>query len=132
MSDMQRIALALPRFRPFVDWSPVNWKSEVYDSMRQWQVAKGFDPLTTDFARSMRYPVVDILARGNKYFESCAEDGEDSEYSLGLNLARMEVDECFEINFNSQDVPCPHKNFEESTSMDVGLEDFKTLMDESV
>ncbi|KAJ8080005.1 hypothetical protein PM082_016831 [Marasmius tenuissimus] len=132
MSDMQCIGLALPCFRPFVDWSPVSWKSEVYDFMRQWQVAKGFDPLTTDFARSMRYPVVDILARDNKYFESCAKDGEDSEHSLGLNLARMEVDECFEINFNSQDAPCPHENFEETTSMDVKLEDFKNLMDESI
>ncbi|KAL0562981.1 hypothetical protein V5O48_019097, partial [Marasmius crinis-equi] len=33
-----------------------SWSNDVYKMMRQYQVARGFDPNTTDFARSLGYP----------------------------------------------------------------------------
>ena len=38
------------------------WPSHVYPAIRKWQVARGFDPATADFARSLGYgPELDIL-----------------------------------------------------------------------
>ncbi|KAK7029579.1 hypothetical protein VNI00_014456 [Paramarasmius palmivorus] len=37
------------------------WPSYVYTAIRDWQVARGFDPTTADFARSLGHPELDIL-----------------------------------------------------------------------
>ncbi|KAK7025582.1 hypothetical protein VNI00_015875 [Paramarasmius palmivorus] len=37
------------------------WPSHAYAAIRNWQVARGFDPTTADFARSCGYPEFDIL-----------------------------------------------------------------------
>ena len=39
----------------------VTWPSHVYDAIRDWQVARGFDPTTVDFAQSLGYPEFDII-----------------------------------------------------------------------
>ena len=39
----------------------LTWPSHVYTAIRNWQVARGFDPTTADFARSCGYPELDIL-----------------------------------------------------------------------
>ena len=36
-------------------------KRYVYAAIRNWQVARGFDPATADFPRSLGYPEFDIL-----------------------------------------------------------------------
>ncbi|KAK7040230.1 hypothetical protein VNI00_010036 [Paramarasmius palmivorus] len=38
-----------------------SWPSDVYTALRKWQVARGFDPSTTDFAQSLGFPELEIL-----------------------------------------------------------------------
>ncbi|KAG7085927.1 hypothetical protein E1B28_003458 [Marasmius oreades] len=59
--ESRRISLGLPSFGPWV--SPVYyiWNTETYDVIRAWQEARGFDPLTTEFARSLGYPIMDPI-----------------------------------------------------------------------
>ncbi|KAK7021864.1 hypothetical protein VNI00_017211 [Paramarasmius palmivorus] len=38
-----------------------SWPTHIYTALRDWQVARGFDPSTTDFARACGYPVLEIL-----------------------------------------------------------------------
>ncbi|KAI3606049.1 hypothetical protein WG66_003936 [Moniliophthora roreri] len=38
-----------------------SWSSYVYDALHDWQIARGFNPKTTDFARSLGYPDLEIL-----------------------------------------------------------------------
>ncbi|KAJ8079978.1 hypothetical protein PM082_016804 [Marasmius tenuissimus] len=78
MPEAQRIALGLPCFYASTFRKPrlVHWKAEAYDLVRKWQEAKGFDPTTTDFARSMGYPILEISPGDGDRFEDCAEDDE--------------------------------------------------------
>ncbi|KAL0569196.1 hypothetical protein V5O48_012771 [Marasmius crinis-equi] len=40
-----------------VDWRyAYSWSNDIYKTMRQYQIACGFDPNTTDFAQSLGYP----------------------------------------------------------------------------
>ncbi|KAL0568796.1 hypothetical protein V5O48_013179 [Marasmius crinis-equi] len=68
----QSRALGLPSYTNHVLILSGTWKPEVYDFMRLWQIAKGFDPATTDFARSMGYPILEIMAADEGKFESVA------------------------------------------------------------
>ncbi|KAL0058956.1 hypothetical protein AAF712_014323 [Marasmius tenuissimus] len=146
MPEAQCVALGLPRFckinnLPF----PAHWKAEVYDLVRQWQEAQGFDPTTTDFARSMGYPILEILPQSANRLEDCvkSDEGEHSHSSLPNNsrpkgvhlvsmlvdskpkpvLGGMEVDECFETSPNTRDASFAQEWLEESSSMDVDMED---------
>ncbi|KAK7023398.1 hypothetical protein VNI00_016813 [Paramarasmius palmivorus] len=38
-----------------------SWPNEIYTAMYDWQVARGFDPTTSDFARHMKYPELEII-----------------------------------------------------------------------
>ena len=55
-------------------WQEVlTWPSYIYTAIRNWQVARGFDPTTADFARSCGYPELDILIN-NEAAESQFEE----------------------------------------------------------
>ncbi|KAK1219411.1 hypothetical protein PQX77_017869 [Marasmius sp. AFHP31] len=133
MPEAQRKALSLPSFHQSIQLLyPVkhHWKAEIYDLARQWQEAQGFDPTTTDFARSLGHPILEILSQDDDRFENCADDNEVSMLVDSKNeseLERMEVDECFEIGSSSQGALLP-RQFGESSSMDVDMEDCSDLM----
>ncbi|KAF9257159.1 hypothetical protein L218DRAFT_936087 [Marasmius fiardii PR-910] len=61
MPESQRLSLRLPSFIPdaWVTW--YTWTSDIYDTIWAWQEMKGFDPTTTDFARSLGYPVMEVV-----------------------------------------------------------------------
>ncbi|KAG7097613.1 hypothetical protein E1B28_004947 [Marasmius oreades] len=40
---------------------PPYWPKETYKSTHKWQIARGFDPTTTDFARYLDYPIYEVL-----------------------------------------------------------------------
>ncbi|KAK1219351.1 hypothetical protein PQX77_017941 [Marasmius sp. AFHP31] len=134
MPEAQRIALGLPSFHQSIHMlCPVkhHWKAEIYDLARQWQEAQGFDPTTTNFARSMGRPLVEILPQDDGRFKNCVEDDEVSILVDSKNeseLERMEVDEYFEIGSSSQGALLSQGQFEESSSMDVDMEDCSSLM----
>ncbi|KAK1215932.1 hypothetical protein PQX77_021444 [Marasmius sp. AFHP31] len=129
MPKVQRTALGLPSFHQSIEpLCPLghHWKAEIYDLARQWQEAQGFDPTTTDFARSIGEPILEILPQDENRFENCAEDDEDSKTES--ELEQMDVDESFEIGSSSQGALLPRGQFEESSSMDVDMEDCSDLM----
>ncbi|KAK7045864.1 hypothetical protein VNI00_007289 [Paramarasmius palmivorus] len=37
------------------------WSDEVYKAIRDWQVERGFDPISSDWAKSMGYPEMEII-----------------------------------------------------------------------
>ncbi|KAK1219412.1 hypothetical protein PQX77_017870 [Marasmius sp. AFHP31] len=127
MPEAQRIALGLPRFYLTIGGPHrVCWKAEFYDLIQQWQKAQGFDPTTTDFARSMGKPILEILPQDDNRFEDCVRDDEGSKPEP--NLEGMEVDGCFETSSNSQDSSLSQEYLEESSPMDVDTGDCSDLM----
>ncbi|KAK7021348.1 hypothetical protein VNI00_017451 [Paramarasmius palmivorus] len=60
MSECTRKRLHLPRVE--LDFAFVrihSWPQYVYDALYTWQVARGFDPNTPEFARSLGYPILE-------------------------------------------------------------------------
>ncbi|KAG7097616.1 hypothetical protein E1B28_004950 [Marasmius oreades] len=53
------------------------WPSEVYKSIHKWQVARGFDPTTADFARYLDHPIYEVLLE--------SEAGRFEELNIGLS-----------------------------------------------
>ncbi|KAK1235399.1 hypothetical protein PQX77_001382 [Marasmius sp. AFHP31] len=132
MPETQRIALGLPCLYQKI-W-PIDvhcWKAEVYDLVRQLQEAKGFDPATTDFARSMGYPILGILPRDDNRFESHVEGNEElKNVNEPPGWEPMQVDECFnfEATLDPQDSIMQSEHLEGSASMDVEMEDCMNRM----
>ncbi|KAL0069160.1 hypothetical protein AAF712_003848 [Marasmius tenuissimus] len=127
MSEAHRMALGLPCFLKDAI-SPKVWKAETYDLVRQWQEAKGFDPTTTDMARSMGYPIIEILPQENNRFETFVENGESTGPKGERGPDSMQVDEAVEIVPGSQDPSFPPQISEGSASMDVDMEDCSNRM----
>ncbi|KAK1221222.1 hypothetical protein PQX77_015981 [Marasmius sp. AFHP31] len=134
MPEVQRTALGLPSFHQSIEpLCPLehHWKAEIYDLARQWQEAQGFDPATTDFARSIGEPILEFLPQEDNRFEHCVDDDEVSMLVDSKNeseLERTEVDERFEMGCSSQGALLSQGQFEESSSMDVDMEDCSNLM----
>jgi len=51
--------LGLPRFRPEI-WLP-SWTDEQYEAVFQYQVYKGYNPNSDDYAYSHGWPLVDLI-----------------------------------------------------------------------
>ncbi|KAJ7930695.1 hypothetical protein B0H13DRAFT_1702631 [Mycena leptocephala] len=71
----------------------VKWDERVYDMVRDFHVAKGFNPYTQDAAIAMGYPLIDIEKMKElfpRFADESPLDGSDAEvedgiyYSLGL------------------------------------------------
>ncbi|KAF9257166.1 hypothetical protein L218DRAFT_843579, partial [Marasmius fiardii PR-910] len=61
MPENQCVSLGLPSFVPHVEYYTCTWNPGIYNLICEWQKAKGFDPTTADFARSLGYPVMDVI-----------------------------------------------------------------------
>jgi hypothetical protein len=44
-----------------------SWPEEAYDYIRQYQEIKGFNPDTTDFARSMGLPILEVVTDEGRF-----------------------------------------------------------------
>ncbi|KAK1227725.1 hypothetical protein PQX77_009276 [Marasmius sp. AFHP31] len=131
MSKAHYMALGLPCFDKSISRSigPRVWKAEIYDLVRQWQEAKGYDPTTTDFVRSMGYPIVEILPQDINCFDTYVEDDESTDRKPHEQaLEPMQVDEAFETISISQNPSFSPQISEESASMDVDMEDCSDRM----
>ncbi|KAG7097612.1 hypothetical protein E1B28_004946 [Marasmius oreades] len=51
-----------------------SWPTETYKTVHKWQVARGFDPTTPDFARYLGYPVYEIVQSESVRFEELSSD----------------------------------------------------------
>ncbi|KAL0056612.1 hypothetical protein AAF712_016783, partial [Marasmius tenuissimus] len=70
ISDQDCIAFGLPSPTSCVQIHCTCWSTEAYDFVYQWQEAKGFDPTTMEYARSLGYPMLENASQD----ESCVED----------------------------------------------------------
>uniref|UniRef100_A0A0W0G4G4 DUF4139 domain-containing protein n=1 Tax=Moniliophthora roreri TaxID=221103 RepID=A0A0W0G4G4_MONRR len=59
----------------FDDISLYSWPMYLYEAIRNWQVARGFDPTTANFARHMNYPELEVIGagRGEEQLEEIVE-----------------------------------------------------------
>ncbi|KAF9255434.1 hypothetical protein L218DRAFT_817459, partial [Marasmius fiardii PR-910] len=61
MPESQRLHLGLPSLAPsFLGFDLRSWSIDIYDTIWTWQEMKGFDPTTTEFARSLGFPVMEL------------------------------------------------------------------------
>ncbi|ESK91192.1 hypothetical protein Moror_2912 [Moniliophthora roreri MCA 2997] len=84
--------MGLPRtFEPHVELYCKTWPKYINDAMRNWQMARGFDPRTTDFARYLGYEPFEILEHPSRREEVAEkpqsrrkwfwEAGDDADFS---------------------------------------------------
>ncbi|KAK7056653.1 hypothetical protein VNI00_002370 [Paramarasmius palmivorus] len=78
MSQDECVEWGLPYFIPQIDDISSDmtlhpWPTDVYDALYDWQVVRGFDPTTADFARCLGYPELEILGLPKKRFERTQE-----------------------------------------------------------
>ncbi|KAJ8080132.1 hypothetical protein PM082_016960 [Marasmius tenuissimus] len=127
LSEAQRMALGLPCFQrsQLLPWNSGRWEIEVYDVMRRWQEAKGFDPTTTDFAQSMGHPILEIIPQDEARFETCQENVEhvgNQKHEQGSEP--MQVDEFSETIPDPQASPASSRQgLVDSSLMDIDMED---------
>ncbi|KAI3621215.1 hypothetical protein WG66_014499 [Moniliophthora roreri] len=61
MSESTRVSLGLPSFETEISVRYRYWDCEMYKLMERFQHFKGFDPTTTDYARSCGYPLMQVV-----------------------------------------------------------------------
>ncbi|KAF9254525.1 hypothetical protein L218DRAFT_1009580 [Marasmius fiardii PR-910] len=59
------------------------WPTKVYKTLHDYQIARGFDPRTTDFARSMGYQPWEVVPLETR-FQELDKDSDDDSYSLDI------------------------------------------------
>ncbi|KAF9262412.1 hypothetical protein L218DRAFT_403507 [Marasmius fiardii PR-910] len=57
-----------------VEYYRHSWPTEVYKTILEYQIARGFDPITTDFARSRGSPMFKVVPPENRFQEVVEED----------------------------------------------------------
>ncbi|KAK1219217.1 hypothetical protein PQX77_018073 [Marasmius sp. AFHP31] len=99
ITEEERISLNLPSFTSEVRASYAYWDTAAYDLMEQWQKAKGFDYLTTDYAESLGIPILEVAPQDECRFEDMTGDhckdeaklqGQQTVGTLKLGAGRQE------------------------------------------
>ncbi|KAG7097918.1 hypothetical protein E1B28_005229 [Marasmius oreades] len=66
------------------------WPSKTYKYIHKWQIARGFDPTTTDFARYLEYPIYEVRpSESGRFEELCAADASEAPHFTGPSLTVM-------------------------------------------
>ncbi|ESK87474.1 hypothetical protein Moror_11595 [Moniliophthora roreri MCA 2997] len=76
MLESTRVSLGLPSFRPEINLWYKHWNFETYKVIEKYQRFKGFDPKTTDYARSLGYPLIQVV-RDEDRFQELGESNDD-------------------------------------------------------
>ncbi|KAG7087968.1 hypothetical protein E1B28_012009 [Marasmius oreades] len=76
MTESQCLSCRLPPIVPDVMIDGYCWNSDVYNLILAWQEKKGFDPTTMEFARSLGYPIMEVIYSDvdDRHFEDLSED----------------------------------------------------------
>ncbi|KAK7045848.1 hypothetical protein VNI00_007270 [Paramarasmius palmivorus] len=65
------IPIAYASYTPYC----YSWRKDDYAALEEWQVARGFDPKTSDWARSMGYPEMEAIGTKRRdRFEEIVDD----------------------------------------------------------
>ncbi|KAK7026087.1 hypothetical protein VNI00_015733 [Paramarasmius palmivorus] len=92
MSEEDCRRWGIPELGKSLDWDYLklrSWPTDVYTALRKWQVARGFDPSTADWAQSLGYPELEII--GGKEEEARFEGVHDG-VSYLRKLHRQDVE----------------------------------------
>ncbi|KAG7090095.1 hypothetical protein E1B28_011711 [Marasmius oreades] len=54
----------------------ISWSTKIYKAVRDYQIVRGFDPASTDFAQSFSYPVYDVVPAEVRFQEIVEEQHE--------------------------------------------------------
>ncbi|KAG7087980.1 hypothetical protein E1B28_012020 [Marasmius oreades] len=83
MTEYQRLSFRLPSIVPSVLLYTRSWDADAYDLLSAWQEKKGFDPTTTDFARSLGYPSMEVIYSDvdDQHFDDLTEDTDSTFYT---------------------------------------------------
>ncbi|KAI3613160.1 hypothetical protein WG66_001548 [Moniliophthora roreri] len=95
MLESTRVSLGLPSFATNVQVSLYSWSLDAYKAIERLQLLNSFDPRTTDFARSLGYPLVqlmreledsasesDIIADILELYDNDASEGSESDEEI--------------------------------------------------
>ncbi|KAF9257154.1 hypothetical protein L218DRAFT_134024 [Marasmius fiardii PR-910] len=110
LSDSQRVSLGLPSFITDAVQSASGWSSDVYELIRAWQEVKGFNPNTTDFARSLGLPIMEVM--------SLNEDWERFEVLSGNSGSRVSVVDEARDGAMDVDLPMCSPHLSQNASLD--------------
>ncbi|KAI3621216.1 hypothetical protein WG66_014496 [Moniliophthora roreri] len=69
MSESTKVFLGLPSFKTRIDFRCKSWNIETYKVIKRYQGFKGFDPTTTDYARSLGYPLIQVVGDADRLQE---------------------------------------------------------------
>ncbi|KAI3618812.1 hypothetical protein WG66_009492 [Moniliophthora roreri] len=73
-----------------------SWSTHIYTTLRDWQKARGFDPTTSDWARDMGLPEVEILSDLGRFKESCIGSGSTPSFLMETGLLEHNIFPCDE------------------------------------
>ncbi|KAJ7311702.1 hypothetical protein DFH08DRAFT_897454 [Mycena albidolilacea] len=82
LSADEAIALGFPTFKLTTNFSGWSWENSIYDRLRQFHQAKGFDPYTQDLARDLGYPLFEFSSGGDPVFAHVIPGGGISFFSI--------------------------------------------------
>ncbi|KAG7090107.1 hypothetical protein E1B28_011719 [Marasmius oreades] len=54
----------------------ISWPTKIYKAFYAYQIARRFDPKSTDFAQSLRYPIFDVVPAENRFQDILEEQDE--------------------------------------------------------
>ncbi|KAG7091714.1 hypothetical protein E1B28_008115 [Marasmius oreades] len=66
-----------------------SWPTKTYKDLHRWQVLRGFDPITTEFAKHLGHLTFEVLHRKSSPFE---EVGEDDQEDLSLDQLFYDIE----------------------------------------
>ncbi|KAG7090046.1 hypothetical protein E1B28_011665 [Marasmius oreades] len=105
----------------------VSWATEVYKHIRDYQIARKFDPRTTDFARSLREPIFEVTFAENR----CQEIVEDHKIPMPIESEALPSPEVNNSQGLSQSVPDSNVSYQNKVE-ERGLEEPDSfLLDET-
>ncbi|KAG7087985.1 hypothetical protein E1B28_012024 [Marasmius oreades] len=83
MTEYQRLSFRLPSIVPSVSVYARSYDTDTYNLISTWQEKKGFDPTTTDFARSLGYPSMEVMYSDmdDQRFDDLTEDTDSPSYT---------------------------------------------------
>ncbi|KAG7090100.1 hypothetical protein E1B28_011714 [Marasmius oreades] len=97
--------LGLP-FKLFLEVAPCqeSWPTKIYKAVRDYQIVRGFDPASTDFAQSLGYSVYDVVPAENCFQEIVEEQQEIPSESEDVSLPTIKGDsEFLDSNLSDND-----------------------------
>ncbi|KAI3613054.1 hypothetical protein WG66_001556 [Moniliophthora roreri] len=97
MSESTRVSLGLPSFETQIEVQFTSWDCCAYKLMERLQIFKDFDPVTTDYARSLGYPILEAVGDDDRFQEL-------GEFESNDGLSTSEDKESMAVDHNS---PCP-------------------------